>query len=545
MPMDVIASVDYGGYVSLWKLLFFMLAFVLWAPMVNWVFTDSQAVRTNTLVWTLTIALAGIGALFVWLLIPVFIIGLLLYLLVFAGASMAYVIHRNSRVAEFEKVLTSEHIRGLLVNPAKKMEKASRGITFITANGNEVPLPEPKSREAEGFILACEVIDDAVYHRADVVRFVPQKEDYALLYEIDGVTTQQNPRTREDIDHFVYYVKELAGLEVEEKRKPQKGRFTAVLPDNKRTSWEVSTSGSTAGEQIRLERISELVSRKIADLGLNDNQFESINSLRDIKSGLVIISGPPKSGVTTTFYTLLGNHDPFMNNINTLEKNPAAELPNITQVQFTLGDSGENTYARRLQSVLRRGPDIIGVADCEDDQTAKLCTAAAKDGKIVYVCISATSVSDAMDKWCGWVGDKGLIADTLEAVINQRLVRRLCMECRQAYQPNPALFKKFNLPPDDARMFYRPGEIEYDKHGKPIVCKNCQGTGFFGRVGLFETIRITPELRDAIRKAKTVQEITTAFRRAGMLYMQEQSIKKVSESITSINEVIRNFSAKS
>ena len=257
------------------------------------------------------------------------------------------------------------------------------------------------------------------------------------------------------------------------------------------------------------------------------------------------MSGPPKSGVTTTLYTLLGNHDPFMNNINTLEKNPAAELTNITQFTFNLSDTGTTTFARRLQSILRRGPDIIGIADGEDPQTAKLATAAAKEDKIVYIELEANSVNQAIEKWLKLVGDKNLVADTLTAILNQRLVRTLCNECRQAYQPNPALFKKFNIPANEVRTFYRPGEIEYTKHGKPIICEKCQGSGFYGRTGLFETIRINDELREVIRNAKTTQEIATAFRKAGMLYMQEQSIKKVAHSITSINEVIRNFSEKS
>ena len=150
-----------------------------------------------------------------------------------------------------------------------------------------------------------------------------------------------------------------------------------------------------------------------------------------------------------------------------------------------------------------------------------------------------------MEKWLKLVGDKTLVADTLTAVINQRLVRTLCLDCRQPYQPNQALFKKFNIPANEVGMFYRPGEIEYDKHGKPIVCQKCQGTGFYGRTGMFETIRITDELREVIKNAKSPQEIATAFRKAGMLYMQEQSIKKVTMGITSINEVIRNFSTKS
>ena len=545
MPSDLIAVVEYGGYISLWKLFLFVLAFFGWAPLVHWVFSDTQAVRTNVVAWTLAIAISGIVTMLLWLLIPEFFIGLLLYLIVVGGVTMAYVTHRNSRVADFEKILSADHLRGLFVNAGKKIEKTSHGITFITNNGNDVPLPEPKSAELEGFMATCDLIDDAVWNRADVARLVPQKEEYAVIYEIDGTASKQDPKPREEVDSFTYYVKQLASLEVEEKRKPQTGHFTAILPEGERTDWEVRTSGSTAGEQIRIERVSAIVSRKVDDLGLNENQLESIRSLRNIKSGLVIISGVKKSGLTSTFYTLLGQHDPFLNNINTLEKQPSTELQNITQFTYSLSDTGTTTFARRLQSVFRKGPDIVGVGDCENAQTAQLACAGAKDGRVIYVVLEAASVNEAMAKWLKLVGNNNLVADTLTAVINQRLVRKLCVDCRQSYRPDPALFKKFNIPPKEAGAFYRPGEIEYDKHGKPIVCEKCQGTGFFGRIGLFETIRINDELREAIRKAKSAKEVASAFRRSGMLYMQEQAIKKVSEGATSINEVIHSFARKS
>lgn len=545
MPNDLLASVDYGGYVSAWKLVLFVVGFFGWLPLVNWVYVDTQAVRTNTFTWTLAVLVAGFTSLLIWLLIPVFFIGLLIYLIATSCVMAAYIMNRNARVADFEKVLTSDHLRGLFTNPTKKIEEASHGIRFVTANGNEVPLPEPKSKELEGFIATCELIDDAIWRRSDEIRFIPQKDNYAMTYSIDGVESKQDPRSREQADSFIYYIKQLSGLEVDEKRKPQKGRFKAVLKDGEKVTWHVATSGSTAGEQVKLEKASELVSRKVEDLGLNDNQIESIQTLRDIKKGLILVSGPPKSGVTSTLYTLLGSHDPFLNNINTLEKSPSAELTNITQFTYTLSDTGTTTYARRLQTILRKGPDIMGVADCDDSQTAKLASAAAKDDKIVYVELEASSVNQAIEKWLKLVGDKNLVAETLTAILNQRLVRTLCNDCRQAYQPNPALFKKFNIPANEVRTFYRPGEIEYDKHGKPIICEKCQGSGFYGRTGLFETIRITDPLREAIRNAKTAQEIAIAFRKAGMLYMQEQSIKKVAHSITSINEVIRNFSEKS
>ena len=544
MPSDLIAAVGYGGYISLWKLLLFALAVFSWAPLVCWVFNDTQAVRTNAFTWTLAVAIGGAVALFLWLIIPVFFVGLLLYLIVLGGISMAYITHRNSRVADFEKILSADHLRGLFTNQHKKIEKVSHGLSFITANGNEVPLPEPKSQELEGFIVTCDLVDDAIWNRADVARLVPQKEGYAVVYEIDGAATKQDPKTREEVDSFANYIKQLAGLNVEEKRKPQRGPFKAVLPDGERTDWEIRTSGSTAGEQIRIERISAITSRKVKDLGLNENQIESISGLRNVKSGIILISGIKKSGLTSTFYTLLGNHDPFLNNINTLERQVSAELQNITQFTYNLSDTGTTTFSRRLQTILRKGPDIVGVSDCEDAQTAQLASAAANDGRVVYVVMEADSVNEAMVKWLKFVGNNALVADTLTAVINQRLVRRLCEDCRQSYQPNPALFKKFNIPPEEAGTFYRPGEIEYDKHGKPVACEHCQGTGFFGRIGLFETIRVDDKLKEIIRKAKSSKEIASAVRRSGMLYMQEQSIKKVSAGVTSINEVIRSFAKK-
>lgn len=546
MPNELFAAIQYGGYLSIFKLLIFTLCFFGWIPLVNWIFADTKAVRTNGFVWTLALMLTGFISLLVWLLVPVFFVGMLIFLIALGSVSMAYVMHRNARVADFERILTAEHLQNFFSNPEKKIKQASRGLSFVTGNGNDAPLPEPKSKELEGFTTTCEIIDDATWHRADEVHFIPQKDEYALIYEIDGIATKQAPRTVEEVDELIYYIKELAALDVEERRKPQKGRFSVKTDESgDKVNWEVVSSGSTAGEKLTLVRISELVTRKVEELGLNENQIESIRTLKDVQSGLVIISGTRKSGITSTFYTLLGAHDPFLNSINTLEKEPAAELPNITQNTYSLSDTGTTTYGRRFQTILRKGPDIVGVSECEDPETAKLAAAAAKDGVMVYVTMEATSVNQAMEKWLKLVGDKSLVAETLVAVINQRLVRTLCNECRQAYQPNPGLFKKFNIPPNEVRTFYRPAEPEYDKHGNQILCETCQGTGFFGRNGLFETIRINDDLRQVIKNAKKTQEIATAFRKAGMLYMQEQSIKKVAHSITSINEVIRNFSSKS
>ncbi len=536
---------EVAGYIALWKAVLMAAAFLSWMPLVGWVNTDSKAVGTQTVAWTVGIAVTGAAALWVWMLIPAFLIGLLVYLISFGAITIAYVVHRNALVADFERILTVDQIKGLLINETKKLEKLSMGLSFITGNKNKVPLPTPKTREVSGFAVVCEVLEDAIWRRADQISLIPRKDDYNVVYEIDGIATKQPQRTREEIDDFIYYVKQLADLDIQERRKPQKGRFYAVKDEQLKTEWQVQTSGTTAGEQVRLDKVSGIVSRKLDDLGLNDNQIESMRSLRDLDSGVALITGIPQSGKTTTLYTLLGNHDPFLNNINTLEKAPQAELPNITQNVFTMTDSGTTTYSRRLQTLLRRGPDIVGIEECQDAQSAKLACAAAKDGRIIYATLEADSVNQAIEKWLKLVGDRALAVETLAAVLNQRLVRTLCTDCRQPYKPNQALFKKFNLPAEDVDLFYRAGEIEYDKHGKPIVCETCQGTGYYGRVGMFETIRITDDVRESLKAASSAKDIATAVRKTRMLYMQEQAIKKVVAGETSINEVILNFSTKS
>jgi type II secretory ATPase GspE/PulE/Tfp pilus assembly ATPase PilB-like protein len=272
-------------------------------------------------------------------------------------------------------------------------------------------------------------------------------------------------------------------------------------------------------------------------------QYEQLSKICEAKKGLFIVTGPKKSGVTSTFYALIRNHDPFLYSISTLERQPTADLPNITQNIFTLSDTGTTTYAKRLQALVRMEPDIVGAADCADSETAQIACNAAKDGKMVYVTLEADDVIRAIGKWIKLVGSRSLAADTLLGVSCQRLLRKLCEECKQAYEPNKELLRKFNIPAEKAKVLYRPGKVQYDKRGKPSTCQNCQGTGFVGRMGVFEIIIMNDELRNVIKQSKSLSEISTQFRRAKMLYLQEQALRRVLAGTTAINEMVRVLSS--
>lgn len=537
MPNLVLAAIVYGGYISVIKLAVFGVLFLLWIPLVSWVHEDAKAVDTDDIFWTGLVLGVGAGALLVWQLVPIFLVGLLLYLLAVAGTSLAYVKHRNARVMEFDRVLTVDHIKSLFVSQEEKLA-VLKSFVFITANRNEVPLPEPRTPDFFGYKMSYDLLSDAAWRRASDILFSPAADEYKLTYYVDGAALQQPTIPKEQAQFLIHFLKSVADLDIKEKRKPQKGTFM-VSKDQEHTDWEVTTAGSTAGEQILIKLLTIKDIAKLEEIGLMPDQLEQLRSFRGLKEGLFIVSGPKKSGATSTFYSLLRNHDAFMNSINTIEKAPSSKLLNITQEVYSPSDSGTTTYGKKLEEIIRMGPDIVGVANCEDSETARAACAGAKDGKLVYVQLEADSVIQALGKWLKLVGDRGLATDALLGISNQRLLRKLCQECRQAYAPNKEVFRKFNINAEKTKALYRAGKVIYDKHGKPSDCEGCQGTGYVGRMAVFETIIINKELRKVVRHAKSLPEIGTYFRRAKMLYVQEQALRRVVGGITAIDEMIR------
>ncbi len=536
MTESLLMAVEYGGYVSIVKLVVFLALYFAWLALVGWAYKDAKAVGTNVPPWIGMLLGAGALGILLWWLIPVFVAGLLAYLVGVGAAALAFVKHRNARVLDFDKILTMEHFKSL-VSKSEKLE-AMENFMFITANKNDVPPPEPRTPMFFGYRTTYDVVTDAAWRRASTVTFAPRGDVYEVTYNIDGASTKQPPLQRDQMDYLIHFVKELAGLDVKEKRKPQKGKF--VTRQNKQnTDWEVMTAGSTAGEQVRLKRLSKESALRLSELGLTQDQFEHLDHFRQIEQGLFLITGPARSGVTTTMYALVRNHDAFMKNINTIEKQPSSQLLNITQVTYSLTDTGTTTYAKRLQTMIRMGPDVVGVGECEDAETAKIASAAAKDGKVVYVIMEAASVMQAVGKWLKLVEDRKLVTETLLGISNQRLLRKLCDTCKQGYAPNKELLKKFNLPAEKAKVLYRPGKEVFDKRGKPSMCQACQGTGFIGRTGVYEMIALNEELRKAVRTVKQLPELGMQFRKAKMLYLQEQALRKVIAGTTAINEMVR------
>ena len=289
-----------------------------------------------------------------------------------------------------------------------------------------------------------------------------------------------------------------------------------------------------------LARIEEFEPKPLDTLGFHADQIEKMEELIQMPGGLILVTGPKTSGITSTLYSIIRRHDAYIQNIHSLEISTMCELDNISQNTVEKASSTGKSAVRRLQSVLLGDPDVLLVGFCDDAETAQVAAEAAGKGKRIYVALKASGAFSALQKWLQMVGDSRKVATTLLAVVNQRLLRRLCPECREAYVPDTNLLKRLNLPVDKIKRFYRPPtETEYDKRGKPIVCPHCQSTGYLGRTAVFQTIFVSDALKELIQNGDPVNDMRAQCRKDKMLYLQEQAMRKVIDSTTSIQEVSR------
>ncbi len=530
-------SAGVGAYLAIWKVLIFVVFFGAWAWVGQWVDTDTEVVHTKRAFWNNIYLGVGLGGLCLWLLMPApFLVNFLIFLVFWLTVSITYVVHRNARVSPELKILTVDHIKDLLESDKKKT-KTDKRLTFISSNKNELPMPKRQEKEYPGYMVAVELVNDVWNRRASKVELAPTGENYQVRYVVDGVASIAGERERRDAEECLNYLKAVGGMETEERRRPQSGHFSTSRLDSD-AKWSIKTAGSTRGEHMVLEKVQEAQALKLDELGLTPDQLERMKEYVAAPAGVVLICGTRGSGLTTTLYSLTRRHDPFMQHIHTLERSIIIELDNISQHEVEQSADGK-AMARQLQSVLRGDPDIMMVGFCENAPMAHFGSRAAAEGKKLYYGLSEPTTFHGLQRWLKWVNDHELAAQTLLAVVSQRLLRKLCLECREAYAPDGALLKKLNLPADKIKQFYRAGEIEYDKRGRPLLCTNCQGTGYFGRTAVFETLFVSESLRQLIRAKAPINNMRAQCRKEKMLYLQEEALRKVIDGTTSIQEVLR------
>lgn len=542
----IAAAIPPGPYVNVVKIAVVVVLLLGWAAVAQWVDRDTDVVKTKREQWNIIVLSGGVVASLVLLIPPLwhgsmFAVGLAFWALLAGAPVTAYLIHRNARVVPSARLFTRDHFKRVAGRTAARKPK-SKGLRVQVTDhaGNFVEMPDDPE-EGLAFEAVQDFLYDVIWRRSADTELQAEKDRYRLIYRIDGVPIEQpDGVSAERGERLVRYLKKLAGLNVEEIRRPQAGRIQAALlsHDGDPGYADVRTSGTTAGERLRLCMHAGPTLLRLHELGVNPQRLEALKQCLAKKKGFLLLSAPPQHGLTTTQYAVLRGHDAYMNNIHALERRPLTELDNITQRRFD-GANTDLNYARMLQTVLRREPDIVMVGECEDRESALLAARAAETRK-VYMGLQATDTFDALSTYLRFLNDNALAAKALVGVVNQRLIRILCQECKEAFKPDPAMLKKLNLPADRIEHFYRPPtEQKVTRRGKPVVCQTCQGTGYVGRTGIFELLAIDESISRLIAEGAPINRIKAQARKNKMYYLQEEGLLKVIDGTTSMNEILR------
>lgn len=536
--LDLLAQTPTSAvYINPWKLLAMTFGFTIWALFAQWVDKDTVAVNTYRVLWNLVFVSVGSIALAVMLLVPEFAIGFPVYMGVTLILYIVYVVHRNGLVKDEDKVFTPAHIARVMkegIRGKKKKEvDVKERVRLTGANKKVVPIPEDEAAR-EQYRVTQDLLFDALWRRAALVELTPAGQTTKVVYTVDSVPSPRDPLPRPDADGAVQFLKQAAGLNLDERRKPQTGKMIAAIGDTK-TEMHVKTDGSTAGEKLLLRFIGAEKSYKAADLGFTEKQMEQVQaSIIQAPKGLVLLTAPPGQGLTTTTYSFARSHDAFLQNIQMLEFVRDLDVDNITQHVFA--PSAEKTFFQEFQKVVRTDPDVLVLPEVRDRETATLACEAAGHKQKVYVALPALDVLDGLRRWMKLVGDNAVAAKSLIAIINQRLVRKLCTECKQPYKPDAAQLRKMNMPAD--KVLYRAPEPQYDKHGNPVICQTCHGSNYYGLTAAFDILLLDAAFRETLQKAKSFTEIQAHAQKLG-IGIQQQALQKVFEGVTSIQEVVR------
>jgi len=527
-----------------------MLLFTMpWLWLATWVNDDAILARADRKKWNAITVAGGAVGLLLWLVMPYYVVGLLFYLVLAAGGLLAYVADRNDRVGPEKKVLTRDHLASLFAGKkrAKRKPLDMELLTKVTIYDNYEKIVFPpdlgtaQEKDIRTYNHVQEFLHDVAWRRASEVALTPAAKESRVIYVIDGVAHEQPSVPPAQAEGMIQFIKEISGMEVDEVRRPQKGKLSIDAQDiNARADMEVSAAGTTGGQRLIFRIIQEVVRINLGELGMPDDILGQIGSIAQTKNGLFICAGRRGSGVTSTLYSMLRQRDAFMNHITTLESKPPIDLENVTQ--NTYGEDAN--MAKALSLAVQRGLDVLMVDQIPDGEAAKmLADLAAK--KPVLVGMQANDTFSALAKWVQLVGDANTAVQILRGVVCQMLVRQLCPKCKVAYKPDTAKLAKMNLASGTIDNFYRPPSEAEDgaaagKAGKEAeVCPDCQGSGYKGRVAVFELLKLTPETRQLIIDGATVAQIRAAARKNKMLYLQEMAMQRVMDGTTSVQEVIR------
>jgi type IV pilus assembly protein PilB len=374
-----------------------------------------------------------------------------------------------------------------------------------------------------------QILEQAVRDKASDVHIEPMGERVRVRNRIDGALHEVMSLPQSMAQALVSRIKIMADLNIVERRRPQDGQIEAVV-DDKELDIRVSTTSTVNGEKTVLRILDK--SRALYDiqtLGMPEDVAAVYREIIRSPYGMVVCAGPTGSGKTTTLYASLMaiNNDEI--NVMTVEDPVEYTFPTINQIG--IHEQAGVTFAAGLRSILRQDPDAILVGEIRDVETARIAIQAALTGHFVLSTIHATDAVSALHRFIDMGIESFLLASSMLAVVGQRLIRRSCDHCRAPYEPEV----------EDLAFYERMGGKPKDVFLRGAGCTECAGTGYSGRIGVYEVLRITNEMRELVVRNAPIDEIRKLAVEQGMVPMRDQALRLVAEDTTTIAEVVRTI----
>ena len=372
------------------------------------------------------------------------------------------------------------------------------------------------------------VLLQAIRDKASDIHFEPFEAEYKMRYRIDGVLYEMIPPPKYIAAALSSRIKVMANLDIAERRLPQDGRISLTVQGNP-VDLRVSVLPTMFGESVVLRVLDRSqVSFDLEKMGFQPADMKVMQQLIHKPNGIIIVTGPTGCGKTTTLYGALSLLNSIDRKIITTEDPVEYDLDGLHQVQMKPAIG--LTFARCLRSILRQDPDIILVGEVRDLETAEIAAQASLTGHVVFTTLHTNDAPSSVARLLDLGVEPFLITATIEGIVAQRLVRRICLNCKTQFEPDEAQLKELNL-------------TEEEIGGRPIYygrgCSKCNGTGYKGRIALFEIMVFNEEIRDLIMKRASTNVLRVASQKAGMRPLRQNGLVALFDGITTIDEVAK------
>lgn len=548
MNGELLLAAGPATLVSWWKPVVLLLPLLGWAWVVSRVL-DKHAARfyLPQKRWNLAHLIIGFVALAVAFLMPVpgeggFWAGLGAMVLVLGAGVGAYWFaqSRDERVPEAFK-LRFNMFQELAAKRAEKAMAKKAGKSELQIKGPDKALvmpPAPESPDFQTRVVAEQLFVRGLENRASQVDVGPTGKDttYGVVLLVDGVKQAGEQMPAADAAKVIDFWKGAAKLDLTDRRRKLSGDVN-VERGVDRKKVRVMTSGTQGGMRLTLLMDpEESVRRKPEAMGLLEPQMAELKTLIAEGHGVVLLAAPPDSGRTTTLYTVVKMHDAYTSNVQTIETEVQDAPEGVRQNKWDPQAEGPD-FSTLVRSILRRDPDVVALADLPDQATAKEVSKADQERTRTYVSLKADGALPAVQVWMKTIGDPDLGSKCLHGVVAQKLVRKLCINCRMPYQPTGDQLKKLGLPADKVKQLFKKGGQVLVKN-KPEVCNVCQGTGYTGQEGVFEVYQLGPAEREMIKEGNW-NGLRTELRKKQLPGLLQAALKKAVDGVTSLEEVGR------